>query len=225
MSELNWFFKHIENNTPFAFARFNDGEVGGIMYDNFTAARGDQLINTELKQKLIECIIHKQKNYYVGIPCQYCFKDMNAAAEQLVGKYDYKTSAVILTNRNWKEFIDRSIEGFANKNILWIGGEDQDTDKLPFKITEKILVPRVNSWQFYEQLKDYWKQIPKNWIVLISLGPTARILTKEWFENRPDLTIIDIGSNFDPFTRNVRHKCHIGWETGFNIQTKCKGCN
>ena len=52
MSELDWFFENIKNNVPFAFARFNDGEVGGIMHDNFTAARGDQFINSKLKGKV-----------------------------------------------------------------------------------------------------------------------------------------------------------------------------
>ena len=223
--ELDWFFNHLSNNIPFAFARFNDGEVGGIMYENFVAARGDQLINNELKQKLIECITHKQQNYYIGIPCKECMPEMYSVSNKIIGEYQYKKRAVILTNRNWKTFIDHSSEAFKYKNILWVSGDDQNTNNLPFKVTDQILIPRVDSWKFYDQLKNYWKQIPENWVVLISLGPTARILTKEWFENRPDLTIIDIGSNFDPFTRNVRHKCHIGWENGFNIQTRCKGCN
>ena len=41
-----------------------------------------------------------------------------------------------------------------------------------------------------------------------------------------DLTIIDIGSTFDPFTRDVWHNCHKGWEeTGFNQTAPCKECN
>ena len=102
--ELDWFFDHLNNNQPFAFARFNDGEVGGIMHDNFVAARGDQLISNDLKEKLIECISHKQDNYYVGLPCESCMTEMYYVSNKLVGEYKYKTRAVILTNRNWKEF-------------------------------------------------------------------------------------------------------------------------
>ena len=60
----------------------------------------------------------------------------------------------------------------------------------------------------------------------VSLGPTARILVKDWFEKYPDITFIDVGSNFDPFTRKVYHNCHKGWEeTGFNIGKPCSECN
>ena len=63
-------------------------------------------------------------------------------------------------------------------------------------------------------------------IVCVSLGPTARILVRQWFEKFPNITFIDIGSNLDPFTRNVSHRCHLGWEeTGFNLSTPCEECN
>lgn len=223
--ETKWFFDHLYNKEPFSFSRFNDGEIGGIMYDNFIAARGDQLVNPELSSALKTSLTHQQKNYYVGIPCSTCFPKMYHYANELVGDYKHKIKAVILTNRNWKNFTDNISNAVKNYNILWIGGNDQITDNLPFKINEKILIPRKNSWEYYPQLKEYYKEIPKGWLVFISLGPTARVLTQEWFFYRPDLTVIDIGSNFDPFTRQIKHKCHLGWENGFNIQTPCTECN
>ena len=63
-------------------------------------------------------------------------------------------------------------------------------------------------------------------IIMISSGPTARVLSKEFFEIDPTRTYIDIGSTFDPFTRNVWHNCHKGWlETGFNKTKRCIKCN
>jgi len=225
-SEIQWFFNHLKNKEPFAFSRFNDGEMGGIMYKNFTAARGDQFVTEELANALKSSLIHKQKNYYVGIPCSKCFPEMYQYAENLIRDYEFKTKATILINRNWKNFIDNVGEAVSNYDILWIGGEDQNITALPFTPIHQIKIPSKNSWRFYLQLKDYYHEIPKNYLVMISLGPTARVLTQQWFFHRPDLTVLDIGSCFDPFTRGVYHNYHKGWDTtGFNLTNKCSECN
>ena len=127
-------------------------------------------------------------------------------------------------------FIEKFPSTVKGKDIIWIGGKDQKVEALKemgLNIVKTVLVPQVNSWEFYEQIKQkvpaYFKE---GQIVCISLGPTARVLVQEWFEEYPDMTFIDIGSNMDPFTRGVRHKCHIGWEeTGFNVANPCKECN
>ena len=62
-------------------------------------------------------------------------------------------------------------------------------------------------------------------VVLVSLGPTARVLCYDLFRVNNKTTFIDIGSVFDPYTRNVKHNCHKGWENGFNITKKCEICN
>ena len=74
-------------------------------------------------------------------------------------------------------------------------------------------------------LHGYEEKIESGAVVFISCGPLARVLVKEWFQKRPDVTFIDIGSTFDPFTRNVRHRCHTGWENGFNDVPRCVQCN
>jgi hypothetical protein len=226
-SEIKWFFENLNNKIPFAFSRFNDGEMGGIMYDNFLASRGDQLVNKTLKDSLYKAIIHKQKNYYIGIPCNICYPDMHNLALRLVGKeYEYLTRATIIINRNWKNFIENIGDILSHHSVLWIGGDDQNINNLPFKCIDQIKIPKKNSWDYYPQLKEYYKKIPKNYLILISLGPTSRILTQEWFKHRPDLTILDIGSCFDPFTKNIYYSYQKGWkETGFNLTKKCIVCN
>ena len=90
-----------------------------------------------------------------------------------------------------------------------------------------IRVNETNSWSFYDKLK---KAIPslitENDVVVISLGPTARVLCKELFEKYPNVTFIDIGSTLDPVTKGVYFSAHKGWEeTGFNLQKRCSECN
>ena len=231
IDNINWFFEHLEKNEPFAFARFNDGEMMGVERAHTIVARGDQYVDESLRDALREALMHKQKNYYVGVPCSLCYPHLNDLALNIVGKdYEYLTKAVITTNRNWKEFIDRFPKYVGGKRVIWIGGSDQNTDQLTemgINIFKTVKVPNKNSWNYYKALKH---KVPEHFntgdIVAVSLGPTARVLVKEWFEKYPDITFIDVGSNFDPFTRKVYHNCHKGWEeTGFNIGKPCEECN
>jgi len=227
---MDWFEQNLKNNIPFAFARFNDGEMMGIANVGSIVARGDQYVDTSLSEALKDAIQHRQENYYVGIPCSQCYPQYNKLAKELVGDYEHVTSAVVTTNRNWKKFIDVFPKLVAGKRVLWISGNDQDTDKLKeigIEVAKKGHLPGKNSWRFYDHvLKTFPATFQPGDVVCISLGPTARVLVKEWYKQMPDITFIDVGSNFDPFTRGVYHNCHKGWkETGFNIGKKCQECN
>jgi len=226
----DWFYDNLKNNVPFAFARFNDGEMMGIAEVGSTVARGDQLVDNTLSEALQEALKHKQKNYYVGIPCSLCYPQFNQLAHKLVGEYEYLTNAVVLTNKHWKKFIDNFPTAVGDRRVLWIGGDDQNVDNLKnlgIKVVKKGLIPRRDSWRYYSHILETFPPVfqPGD-IVCVSLGPTARILVRKWFEIMPDVTFIDVGSNFDPFTRDVWHNCHKGWEeTGFNLTAPCEICN
>tara|TARA_Y100000310_G_scaffold303962_1_gene342714 strand:- start:102 stop:797 length:696 start_codon:yes stop_codon:yes gene_type:complete len=230
LENMDWFVDNLKNNIPFAFSRFNDGEMMGISHVGSVAARGDQKVDETLSIALRESILHKQKNYYIGVPCSLCYPAYNKLALELIGDYEYTTKAVVTTNKNWKHFMDTFPDAIGDKRLLWIGGDDQDTDALKnvgLNVVKKGLIPRKNSWRYYGHiLETFSKNFQDGDVVCISLGPTARVLVKDWFEAMPNITFIDIGSNLDPFTRNVQHNCHKGWdETGFNLTKRCKECN
>jgi len=222
------FIDLLNNSIPFSYNRFNDGEMSGIDKIGSIAARGDQTITKELHLKLIEAIKHKQDNYYIGIPCDICYPKYNKLAKDLIGSYQYITSAVCLTNRNWGKFITE-IPTALKKPIIWISGEDQNLDFLKnnmgIEIKNHYKFKNKNTWEEYNNIFDLHKNFNEGDIVFISLGPTARILVYEWFKLLPKTSFIDIGSIFDPFTRDVYHKCHLGWENGFNLVRKCLTCN
>lgn len=230
IDNMDWFTENLANKTPFGFARFNDGEMMAIEKIGSVVARGDQLVDESLSNALNEAIIYKQEKYYIGIPCSLCYPHLSAVGRGLVGDYNYLTQAVVTTNRNWKKFIDTFPKVMEGRRLIWVGGNDQNPEaikKLGINVAKSALVPRVNSWKFYEKIS---RMLPEYFepgdVVGISLGPTARVLVRRWFEEYPDITFIDMGSNLDPFTRNVRHNCHMGWEeTGFNLTRRCKECN
>jgi len=230
LSNMNWFIENIKNKNSFAFSRFNDGEMIAIERIGSVVARGDQYVDATLSKALKKSILHKQKNYYVGIPCSLCYPRHNTLAKHLIGEYEYITHAVVTTNKNWKKFIEEFPKAMSNREMIWIGGKDQDVEPLKnmgLNIIKTVLVPHRNSWDYYDKIKEKVPQFfKKDLVVGISLGPTARVLAQEWFQENPQITFIDMGSNFDPFTRNVRHNCHKGWkETGFNLAARCKECN
>jgi hypothetical protein len=228
-NQYKFVIDNLKNNTPFAYVRFNDGEMMGIDKIGSIVARGDQYIDETLHDKLKESISYKADNYFIGIPCSKCYPYYHNLAKNIIGDYDNIVSAVALTNRNWLKFIQESVGILSNRDVHYISGDDQTIDILinmfKFNIVNHIKVNNKNSWTDYDELKKHIVNINDGDVVLISLGPTARILCYDFFKQNNKATFIDIGSIFDPFTRNVNHNCHKGWENGFNITKKCEICN
>lgn len=220
---------NLKNNRPFAYSRFNDGEMMGIARAGSIVARGDQYVTEDLQAALHEALTYKQDYYYVGIPCPICFPQFNTLANNLVGDYEFKNSAVALTNRNWAKFISELPDAIEGKGVRFISGDDQDLtflkENLKFNIIDHTKLASKNSWASINELEDYIDNVKDGEVVFISLGPSARILARKWFEIYPNATFIDIGSILDPFTRDVWHNCHKGWENGFNITRRCNSCN
>ena len=230
ITDINIFLDKLEKKENFCYVRYNDGEMMGIDRVGAIAARGDQYVDQSLHDKLIEGINHRQENYYIGVPCSTCFNHYSKLAKQMTKDYDLVTSAVLFTNKNWKTFYDSFPAACDKRPVIWIGGKSQSKQNLldyGLEIKNCVLVPEHNSWRFYEKLKEMMSQfIAPDDIIAISLGPTARVLCKEFFEEYPDNTFIDIGSVLDPVTKGVYFDAHKGWEeTGFNLQRRCPECN
>tara|TARA_Y100001973_G_C5199872_1_gene336805 strand:+ start:202 stop:951 length:750 start_codon:yes stop_codon:yes gene_type:complete len=219
----------LKEKTPFAFVKFNDGEMMGVANSGVRVARQDQLVTDSLHEKLIQALKHKQENYWIGLPCPECFLEHSKLAESYVGDYEYKTTATVTTNRNWLYFIREFPSAVADRQIFWVSGDDQDLDVLEdvleLPIYSSMQFPNRESWNYYEEVSNY-NEFESGDVVCLSCGPMSRVLAQEWFEKRPDVTFLDMGSTLDPFTRQVYHSCHKGWlETGFNQTRRCEGCN
>lgn len=227
--QYKFVINNLAHSVPFAYARFNDGEMLGIDRVGSVAARGDQQVNESLNKALIEAIQHKQDDYYVGIPCDTCYPHYHQLANDLIGTNQYKVSAVALTNRNWAKFITELPNAIKNRNVKMVTGDDQNFNflekELSFNIESSYRYQSKDSWAKYDEIYKLIDTFNDGDVVFISLGPTARVLAKEWFEAKPNVTFIDIGSVLDPLTRNVWHNCHKGWENGFNLTKRCKNCN
>lgn len=228
MNNLPKILSMLENNINFSIARFNDGEILAMCGENgqFTA-RGDQQINDSLRENLVRAVKHEQENYWKCFPCSTCFKKHREIADSYIRKdYEYKCLATIFGNSNWRNFIRKFPEAIKDRgDVIFVSGDDQNPSHLWFMpiITKvHVTIPNKNSWQYYQDVRDNTgliKEFTRNTIVLLSCGPLSRVLVCDWFQKYPDCTFIDIGSCFDPFTRNVWHNYHLG-NTKF-----CPECN
>ena len=230
IDSADWFFSNLKNKTPFCYVRFNDGEMMGVDRVGSVVARGDQLVNSDLSIALTEALKHRQKNYFIGIPCSLCYPRYNALAKKIVGDYEKTTTAVILTNKNWKYFYDNFPLSAGGRNIVWVSWREQNLDNLKkygLNVKNMLRVESKNSWRYYNSLLEKIPEfIEPGDIVCVSLGPTARILCRTLFEKYPQNTFIDMGSLLDPVTKDVWFAAHKGWqETGFNLGRRCKECN
>ena len=220
MHHIDTLLTNLEQNVPFALARFNDGEMMGIISPGSVVARGDQIVNVELSQMLDNALQYQQENYWVGLPCSTCFPEYSDVAKRLVDtNYEYLTHAVVFTNRNWKRVIEEIPELMKDRTVYWISGHDQDISKLPFSIEKQHVVPVKDAWRVYPSMKALHNEFEQGATVMLTCGPMSRVLTKDWFSERPDLTVLDVGSTWDPYTRDVWHRCHNG------TLPACPGCN
>ena len=201
--------RKLGNKTPFAFNRFNDGEMLAIRTPGSIISRGAQVVEDSLHDKMKEALCHKQKNYFRGLPCPECYPELAELAQQHVGGEDEHTVlAVSLINRNFGIVGSILPELLEGRTVWWVCGKDQNIEKLPFKVDKHIATNVTDSWANYESIKDAILEAPEGTVVLLSCGPLGRVLCKEWFEKREDCSFIEIGSFYDPLTRNVIHNYH-----------------
>lgn len=223
MEKINNILDCLRQDIPVSLARFNDGEAEAILSPGCTVARGDQKVPQTLSDALREAIQYEQDNYYVGLPCPDCAtgKWYKRLKDLVRPDYPYLTKAVVTTNRNWKKFIAEFPKAVKGKHVIWVGNPTHNIPNLKesvdLDVAEILNVPAKNAWSHYDSLIN--QEFEDGTIVNLACGPMARVLVRQWFERWPNCSFLDTGSAFDPFTRNVWHRCHLG------TLPSCKGCN
>ena len=209
MQHLGELLRLTREGVPWALARFNDGEHRAMFQTKKgkKISRGRQDVTPSLRDALLAALGHRQENYWIGLPCSKCYPAYRA--RQLMtypGLANYRnlTYAVILSNRNRERFLKEFPGVLRSRRLTWVGPMAQKLGGLPFYplIDNQIVVPERNAWEFW-QSNSTIQPIPPDQVVLLSCGPLARILAHRWFEARPDLTIIDLGSIYDPITMGI----------------------
>lgn len=206
----------LREKVPFAFARFNDGEMKAIGNTKSRIARGDQEVTTELRTKLQATLESVQPNYWIGKPCRRCFPNQRKVFDQIIpkGRQNLTHAVIFCNNGHWNFFIKDFPEAVAGRYLTWIASANQNMSaleqQLELDVSHVVKVPSVDGFSRYDSVCHLWTQFQPGQVVVMTCGPMSRVLAASWFKHRPDCTFFDAGSLFDPFTRNVWHGCHRG---------------
>ena len=230
MKRVEILLDKLKNKENFSIARFNDGEIMAMMNSNAVVARGDQKSSKELSHHLINAILHKDKNYYIGVPCKNCFPGYYEYSSQFVDmSAENVVPAVIFTNRNWQLTIKNMKRVLEERRVIWVSGENQNLDILKndygLNIVKHIKTRISNSYSQYNDIVKRVDEFENDDVIILSCGPLSRILSYEWWKTNPNCTYLDVGSLFDPFTKGLYHNCHKWTDMYNNLTRNCDICN
>jgi hypothetical protein len=225
MQYIHVLLDHLEKREPFSFAKFNDGEIEIIQDKNRLVSRGYQRGNQELSDKLKEALLHRQTNYYPGIPCTHCRSHLYDFACQLLNNdLTNIMSACVMINSNSKITLETFRRLLPTRRIVMVMSENaaNNIDRLKdYGITpyQVITVPFNDAWSKYGEMREGYNKCQNGDVVLFCCGPLGRVLCYDWFKANPTLTCIEIGSFYDPV---LVERCYLYHDDAIQL---CEGCN
>lgn len=202
------FISLLKNRVPFCYVRYNDGEAMLLDDHSSWVSRNQQKGSEELADSLRNSLKYDREEYWIGVPCPVCMKEKFLTVTSEMPEYSKTrlTLAVLLQNDFWARTVEILPELIKDRPVIIVHGDDQDWSFLKKGkqgVIDTIKLPKNNAWNKAKNFMKYYG-LPYGSVVLFSCGPSSRVLAAEWFRHRSDCTCLDIGSCFDPFTRNIR---------------------
>lgn len=219
MDKVTILINHLKQKTPFCFIKMNDGEMNALINPNAGLSRGLDKSSELMSQKLKEALTYEQENYYVGIPCEKCYKNLNNETNKYIEKKnkDYILYANIFINSNMNistKCLQTCFQDERKKIIVCnekMASNIDNLRKFGIPIDEIYIVSDKFAFQNdYASIVRKINDIPENSVILTCCGPLGRILCKEWFEKNKSLTCLELGSYFDPLLNNRSYMYHTG---------------
>tara|TARA_R100001163_G_scaffold65221_2_gene61665 strand:+ start:250 stop:951 length:702 start_codon:yes stop_codon:yes gene_type:complete len=200
--ELSEMCEKLQNNIPFAFSRWGDGEwiMVSKTYDDKKNANIDgNIYYDDLADKLKQIVSQKQ-DYYMGHMKMPIADPYGNSLEHMKHEYpqDWKNSDLLhgLSIRNQIPYM---LELFQSIHVVYIGNESLKT--LPF-IDEFIEIPYKNVWDNYDKILSDIKNCIKDDIhktFLFSAGMATNVFVDDLWKYNKNNTYMDVGSVFDPY--------------------------
>jgi len=219
---MNIILDLLERNEQVSLARFNDGEIGALKGDLKVTSRGKQKVTQDLLDKLSLALKYENKNYFKGFPCPICYVDYYNFYMHYCGNYNYNILAVSTTNHGYVDFKKRLQKVLRWKKVLYIGGQGINQNWIRKNGWSVITVPNTDSSRFTNEILNK-VDMDRYDVVLLAVGAVSRYLAMEFHVS--GLSALDIGSMFDPETRNIKLKSHIWISKYKNTQKYCPICN
>ena len=193
--------KLISGDTPFAFMRFADGEIGVMQGKQVNGSDNWVSPNslTKLGEDLLVAIKRTDPNIYYGLSCECCDVEGNHyLLNQKKTSMSNITFSNLFVNGNYDEF--KSFFNEIKKPINLIANERATTNNFHNQIRTFLPIPD-NCVLFWEQLSVDFKELLKlsyqntrNELFLISAGPMSEAIIDYLWTINPTNQYVDVGS-------------------------------
>lgn len=218
--------KFIQENKPFIFAKFGDGE-----YYACKKEQGGNCDGTPYTPKLGDGIsesfkyLTKSPNVYIGKWLD--FKGVADYFQSLTPNIVNWENYNILISRSRDEFLNRALPYFkairnAKQHKIYVCNSTMvDLSKHILKIDSHVVIDPVNWFElnYDEVLNNVLTNVndPNNTLILTSAGMGAKVLIADIHKKFPNVIIIDVGSALDLICSHRRTRdYHVLNETDIN---------
>ena len=220
--------KNLINKKHFSFAKFADGEFF-ILQNQLIRNIDNWLYNPSTDKHfsdlLMESLKYREKDYYIGISCPCCGREIHKWYMENNGSdYDNTTFANIFVNSNYPYYVDNIIPLYNSfKKIVLIANKESNLKKVKtvlnytdffgigpeaFK-TDLHLIDELKTYIDDNNIRDA--------LFLFCSGPLGNILSYKLWEHNKNNTYLDIGSTLNPWTDiNIREYQR---NTPFSVKT------
>jgi len=218
----------LERESPFGFARFNDGEMGAILGDLTVISRGQQKVAPSMRDELRESLQTQDPRVVIGIPCPVCYPTYSRAATRMVTGATTLGPATALQNQAHSaaaSAIIGTLRAQPHRPIHWLGSAAHDLSAIETAVGRNVhhwKVPDTDAFELsLAECDRLILSVEAGAVVLLSCGPASRVAAVRILAAKEAVTAIDIGSLFDPLTRGIRHGYHSA--TSAYVCTACEG--
>jgi len=203
--DLEFYVDRLRKKLPFAFARYGNGEWGGIFGTAKRTGTGSQDLTDPKLRKCLQLSItehYEEERYFLALQSLPYLKRCGL----LTGIEEWtSTNAPGCEWHNGEVFPRASKNGILapfvrelrNHRVVVVG--PSHLRKLPF-YDHFVEVPRIDGFSAYKQTLKEVKNNCKDVVILFSAGPMAKCLIHQtWSAANRYSYLIDTGSLWDPY--------------------------
>ena len=243
--DFNIILNKIKNRENFAFTRFSDGELyilqnrkvqisedkcfirekehvgswGEEEHKSFIPGKDDHL-----RERLTECFVHKQENYFKGICTKQDVGNEDWAWQfnNLLDKNEKNlTFANLLINGNYTNFMTSMVPEIKKQayETVYVCNKNANLKDYPFKLKKDFRVGQnchINDLHLVEEMIEWVSNNNvQNCLFLFSAASLSNILIYELYKRFPENTYMDIGSTLNPMLKLDGWKGSRGYLRGY----------
>ena len=223
VEHLNIIKNKLQNNEPFTFIRFSDGETEILKnryleivpgktvfrgkeiknnFPQFDSKRFDPSEHQNIREDLLESARFKADNYFKGIPTSHnkALDDRDMMLELNNGLDDSITFADLFLNSNYEKYLDEIVPIFETyENIIVIANYRAKPTGI-LKKAKHIEIPDNFFANYNDVLEDVLNKLrssTKNSLILSSASSLSNIIGHKLLLERKDITFLDIGTSIN----------------------------